>query len=119
MGFLPEPLFLLPDSHALRIPNTIILLLYLTYKAHRKKSEENSKRGGGDSCHETHSYIGQILPSPKDPLILEEKSCLVYEVPCFDFDFVYIRQTKQDLKSRLAEHKLANEKSRTRKISFM
>ena len=39
-GFLPEPLFLLPDSHALRIPNTTISLLYPTYKAHRKKSEE-------------------------------------------------------------------------------
>ena len=51
--------------------------------------------------------IGQILPSPKDPLTLEEKSCLVYEVPCFDCDFVYIGQTKRDLKSRLADHKLA------------
>ena len=28
------------------------------------------------------------------------------EVPCFDCDFVYIEQTKRDLKSRLAEHKL-------------
>ena len=51
--------------------------------------------------------IGRILPSPKDPLTLEEKSCLVNEVPCFDCDFVYIGQTKRDLKSRLAEHKLA------------
>ena len=51
--------------------------------------------------------IGRILPSPKDPLTLEEKSCLVYQVPCFDCDFVYIGQTKRDLKSRLAEHKLA------------
>ena len=51
--------------------------------------------------------IGRILPSPKDPPTLEEKSCLVYQVPCFDCDFVYIGQTKRDLKSRLAEHKLA------------
>ena len=51
--------------------------------------------------------IGRILPSPKDPLTLEEKSCLVYQVPCFDCDFVYIGQTKRDLKSRIAEHKLA------------
>ena len=51
--------------------------------------------------------IGQILPSPKDSLSLEEKSCLVYQVPYFDCDFVYIGQTKRDLKSRLAEHKLA------------
>ena len=51
--------------------------------------------------------IGRILPSPKDPLNLEEKSCLVHQAPCFDCDFVYIGQTKRDLKSRLAEHKLA------------
>ena len=51
--------------------------------------------------------IGRILPSLKDPLTLEEKSCLVYQLPCFDCDFVYIGQTKWDHKSRLAEHKLA------------
>ena len=51
--------------------------------------------------------IGRILPSPKDQLTLEEKSCLVYQVPCFDCDFVYIGQIKRNLKSRLAEHKLA------------
>ena len=51
--------------------------------------------------------IDRILRSPKEPLTLEEKSCLVYLVPRFDCDFVYIGQTKQDLKSRLAEHKLA------------
>ena len=51
--------------------------------------------------------IGRILPSPKDPLTLEEKSCLVYQVPCFNCDFVYIEQSKRNLKSRLTEHKLA------------
>ena len=51
--------------------------------------------------------IGRILPSPKVPLTLEEKSCLVYQVPCFDCDFVYIGQTKRDLKLRLAERNLA------------
>ena len=48
--------------------------------------------------------IGQILPSPKDPHNPEEKSCVVYQVPCSDCNFVYIGQTKRDLKSRLAEH---------------
>ena len=42
-----------------------------------------------------------------NPLTLEEKSCLVYQVSCFDCYFVYFGQTKRDLKSRLAEHKLA------------
>ena len=51
--------------------------------------------------------IGRISPSPKDPFTLEEKSCLVYQVSCYDCNFVYIGQTKRDLKSRLAEHKLA------------
>ena len=50
--------------------------------------------------------IGQILPFPKDPHNPEEKSCVVYQVPCSDCNFVYIGQTKRDLKSRLAEHKL-------------
>ena len=50
--------------------------------------------------------IGQILPS-KDPYNPEEKSCVIYQVPCSDCNFVYIGQTKRDLKSRLAEHKLA------------
>ena len=51
--------------------------------------------------------IGQILPSPKDPHNSEEKSCIVYQVPCSDCNFVYIGQTKRDLKLRSAEHKLA------------
>ena len=51
--------------------------------------------------------IGGILPSLKDSLTLEEKSCLVYKVPCFDCNFVYIGQTERDLKSCLVEHKLA------------
>ena len=62
---------------------------------------------------------GRILPSPKDPLTLEENSCLVYQVPCFDCDFVYIGQTKRDLKSRLAEHKLAIRNQEPEKSSFM
>ena len=38
-GFPTRTTFL-PDSHALRISNTTISLLYLTYKAHRKKCAE-------------------------------------------------------------------------------
>ena len=41
-----------------------------------------------------HTFC-RILPSPKDPLLtLEEKSYLVYQVPCFNCGFVYIGQTK-------------------------
>ena len=50
--------------------------------------------------------IDEILPSPKGTLTLKEKSCVVYQVPCFDCNFVYIGQTKRYLKSRLTEHEL-------------
>ena len=86
MGFPPEPLFLLLDGHALGIYYLIISLLFVSYKAHWRKS---SKRGRDESCYEPVHNIGGILPSPKDPLTLEEKSCLVYQVRCFDCDFVY------------------------------
>ena len=59
--------------------------------------------------------IGQILPSPEDPHNPEEKSCVVYQVPCSDCNFVYIGQTKRNLKSRLSEHKLAISKIKNRK----
>ena len=51
--------------------------------------------------------ISGILPSPKNPLTFEEKSCLVYQAPCFDCNFVYIGQTKRNRRSHLAKHKLA------------
>ena len=61
--------------------------------------------------------IGQI-PPPKDPHNLEEKSCVVYQVPCSDCNFVYTGQTKRDLKSRLAEHKLAIKNQEPEKFAF-
>jgi len=36
-----------------------------------------------------------------------ENSCLMYQVPYHDCDFVDIGQTKRELKSRLVEHKRA------------
>ena len=53
--------------------------------------------------------IGNILTSPKDPIAEHEKSRLVYKIPCADCEFVYVGQTKRDLKSRVAEHKRAVE----------
>ena len=49
--------------------------------------------------------ISKLLPSLKNPLDNGERSCLVYQVPCRECSFVYIRQTKRDLKSRLDKHK--------------
>ena len=51
--------------------------------------------------------IGQYLPSPKDPITTNEITCVVYEVPCKDCDFVYVGQTKQYLNSGLKEHQRA------------
>ena len=54
-----------------------------------------------------HLTIRKLLPSLKEPLDNSEKSCLVYQVLCRHCSFVYIGQTKRDLKSRLDEHKRA------------
>ena len=51
--------------------------------------------------------ICNILTSPKDPIAEHEKSRLVDKIPCADCEFVYVGQTKRDLKSRAAEHKRA------------
>ena len=51
--------------------------------------------------------IGNIHTSSKDPIAEHEKSRLVYKIPCADCEFVYVGQTKRDLKSRVAEHKRA------------
>ena len=51
--------------------------------------------------------IGNLFSLPKDPIEAHEKSQLIYKVPCGDCDFVYIGQTKRDLKSRINEHKRA------------
>ena len=51
--------------------------------------------------------IGKYLPSPKDPINQNEISGIVYQVSCEDCDFLYIGQTKRDLKSRIMEHKRA------------
>ena len=56
--------------------------------------------------------IRHILPSPKDPYTAEDKSCVVYQIPCSDCDYVYIGQTKRGLKSRLADHRRATSQLR-------
>ena len=50
---------------------------------------------------------GKSLPSPKDCLDVSEITGIIYQVPCHDCPFVYIGQTKRDLKSQLSEHKRA------------
>ena len=90
MGFLPEPLFLLPDIHALTQYNHFTSIPYIQSTSEKIRRVPN-EAGVKVAMKPIHT-IGRILPSPKDPLTLEKKSCLVYQVPCFDCDFVYIGQ---------------------------
>ena len=62
------------------------------------------------SC--THGIEVTCLYTPKDTHTSEDKSCVVYHIPCSDCDYVYIGQTKRGLKSRLADHKRATSKLR-------
>jgi len=65
-----------------------------------------------------HLMLGKLLLSLKNLLGDCEKSCLVYQVPCHNCDFVYIGQTKRDLKSRLVEHKRAIKYQSPEKSAF-
>ena len=51
--------------------------------------------------------IGRYLPFLKDPILISEKSCLIYKIPCNDCQFNYIGQIKRDLKTRIFEHQRA------------
>ena len=56
--------------------------------------------------------IRHILPSSEDPYTSKDKSCIVYQIPGSDCDYVYIGQIKRGFKSRLADHKRATSKLR-------
>ena len=62
--------------------------------------------------------IGESLPSPKDPLDVNELTGIIYQVSCYDCRFVYIGQTKRDLKSQLLEHKRAIKYQRPEKSTL-
>ena len=62
--------------------------------------------------------IGNIPTSTKDPIAEHEKSRLVYKIPCADCEFVYVGQTKRDLKSRVAEHIRAAKNAEPEKSAF-
>ena len=53
--------------------------------------------------------IGKSLPSPKDPVDVNEITGIIYQVPCHDCPFVYIGQTKRDL-----NHDFQNTRERSR-----
>ena len=71
------------------------------------KIERVLNKVGVEVATKLHLTSRKLLFSLKDPLDNNKNSCLVYQVPCRDCSFVYIEQTKRDLKSRLDEHKRA------------
>ena len=62
--------------------------------------------------------IGKSLPSPKGPLDVNEITVIIYQVPCRDCPFVYIGQTKRDLKSRHSKYKRAIKYQRPEKCAL-
>ena len=61
--------------------------------------------------------IEKSLSAPKDSLEANEITGIIYQLPCH-CSFVYIGQTKQDLKSRLSEHKRAIKYQRPEKSAL-
>ena len=51
--------------------------------------------------------IGLNLPSPKDTISPDEKTCALYEIACSDCEFVYVGQTKRNLNDIVTEHRSA------------
>ena len=62
--------------------------------------------------------IGKSLPSHEDPLDVNEITDIIYQVPYHDCPFVYIDQSKRDLKSRFSEHNRAMKYQRPEKFAF-
>ena len=79
----------------------------LTFPQRITSSAVNLANVGVKVAIKPHLTIKKLLPSLKGPLDNSEKSCLVYQVLCRDCSFVFIGQTKRDLKSRSDEHKRA------------
>ena len=63
-------------------------------------------------CFLPNKKISQLLPSPKDPVDLDRKQGVVYEIPCSSCNLTYIGETKRSFHTRLAEHKADVRKNR-------
>ena len=65
-------------------------------------NEQNTK-----STFTSKETLRQILSHPKDKLSQEQKSNVVYQIPCNYCEAVYIVETKRTLVQRVQEHKRA------------
>ena len=48
--------------------------------------------------------LTQILSRPKEPIPYQDRTNVVYKIPCQDCNAVYIGQTSRQLKTRIKEH---------------
>ena len=58
-------------------------------------------------AHRPAQTLRVTLMQTKDPLRDEEKTGLIYEVPCGDCDGVYVGETDRPLQTRIQEHRAA------------
>lgn len=49
--------------------------------------------------------MGLFYSDINDPIEIEKESEMIYEIPCLDCDEIYTGQTKQDLNSKIKQHK--------------
>ena len=59
------------------------------------------------SCYKPFNKLCNIFNLPKDPIPTNFLSGVVYEIPCKDCECVYVGQTKNSLKTRIAQHQAA------------
>ena len=59
------------------------------------------------TCFRPHHTLRQALTRLKDPTPLEQRTGVVYRIPCGTCHKEYIGQTSRTLKHRLAEHRRA------------
>ena len=58
-------------------------------------------------CMKPHCTLRQIFIHPKDPIPMDQRSGVVYEIPCDDCEQVYVGQTDRSFACRLKEHRRA------------
>ena len=51
--------------------------------------------------------MGYIFAKPKDPVTKEQRTDVIYSIPCNDCDNEYVGQTKREFGTRLKEHQKA------------
>jgi hypothetical protein len=74
----------------------------VTEKISRVLRRENIK-----VCYKPTSTLSHQFPKPKDKLLPEQTSGVIYKICCCDCDFAYYGQTDRALKTRLKEHERA------------